>query len=285
MGRYAKPLSENLRSKVTAAYLADCLELPRSGWSLARWFEAEQGLPKGSVDEKNWRRFLGGHQPHLDRLEKVFSAVPQAKEFFQHPFWNAVNPSCSEEACIRILGSYGWQESRKPKQCIDELSGLPLLDQLAYLSAILSTSRGQFYSTLFSERLCVAYVETVCEPFWASFAEDLLIVLKLKRVKTSKTVMGLTDPEVSYALKLWPFLKEDFSSHENTSDPAAWAAWREAVFFLGWYDRAKIRSYIVERRSLGAGRGKLEGDNVYKKVRTKMYRTLKGYRKKPSISC
>lgn len=275
MGRRAKPASEYLRSRATAAYLADHVQVPRTGHSLARWFEKTQGLPKGSVDEKSWRRFLSGHQPHHARLERVFQSAPAVRALYEHPIWDAVSLICTESRSITILDSFGWQKQPNTNKQFWPIIKLSELDQLTCLAAMLNNSCRNSCILNIGERLCVAYVEVTGEYFWNSFALELLTLLRVKLANKQGIVLGLTEMEISYAQRFWSLIKKDFFKNESSASYGTWAAWREAVYSLGWEERDELKFYIEAREEEVLPSIHEDGRKVYNKVRSKMYRLLR----------
>jgi hypothetical protein len=280
MGRPAKQLSEYFRCMVAAAHLADELGVARSGFALARWFEREQDLPRESVDEKAWRRFLSGQQPQYSRLQKVFEAVPSVQSFYLHPFWDAVSLSCSEKNGMQILESYGWDGRQHDYQWFEGNSGMSLLDQLACLTAMLGHPWSPYSPGEIGRRLCVVFVEIIREGIWQSFCSDLLLVIKARFVVVAGTAIGLTEPEVTYAQQFWHIVRQDFFTQEPSAGAEAWCAWREAVFCLGWQDRDLFMAYLEHRSSATENDRTGLARRVYNKVRAKMYRAMREHRRR-----
>ncbi|KAB0509890.1 hypothetical protein [Pseudomonas moorei] len=274
MGRHAKPLTEYFRSMVTAAHLADCLGVARAGFALARWFEKDQHLPKGSADEKAWRRFLNGHQPHQSRLDKIFHAVPSVRAFYEHPVWQAAGLSCTDSQSLCILKSFGWDGTRYGGKWFKGIYSLSALDQLACLLAMLGCSSRPTYCAEIARRLCVAYIEISTEEPWQSFANDLWLIINVKLAHSSEVTRRLTEPEVTYERKFWTLVKNDFFAHEASASFEGWCAWREAVLALGWLDRERLVTYIDGRKDAAPSACNVLALRVYKKVRAKMYRAL-----------
>jgi hypothetical protein len=274
MARQTKPLTEYFRVMLTAAFLADRLRIARTGYGLARWFEVDQNLPKHSIDEKGWRRFLDGHKPHQRRLGKIFAAVPPAKSLFDHSFWVAINLNCAEAHSVRILESFGWASERKNKPWFEFLPELSQLDRITCLLAMLTCENGPYHHWEIGRRLCVEFVDICTSRLWSDFSDDLLLLLRIKMEKTVGTVVGLTDMEVPLAQEYWGLVKNDFFKNESIASEKAWYAWREAIYILSWQDKLQFKEVINSRNTSGVSQPQELAQRVYRKVRARMYRTL-----------
>ncbi|MCV4275825.1 hypothetical protein OH710_24595 [Pseudomonas capsici] len=274
MARRTKPATEYYRVIVTAAFLADEMKVARTGWGLARWFEADQGLPKHSVDEKNWRRFLDGREPHQNRLQKIFVAAPAVRSLFNHPIWVALSPTCTQSDGVRVLKSFGGTCKYNDRFWFEGPSELSALDRLACLLAMLSCEKVPYRHWEIGRRLCVEYVDICNERLWKDHSSDLLLLIRMKLEKTAQTLFGLTELDVSVAFKFWTIVKEDFFRHESIAGARAWSAWREAVYNLNWEDQFRLRDYIEHRNAQVPGEIEALDRRVYRRVRARMYRAL-----------
>ncbi|WP_046236269.1 hypothetical protein [Pseudomonas syringae pv. coryli] len=274
MARRTKPLAEYFRVMVTAASLADEINVSRTGWGLARWFEADQHLPRHSVDEKSWRRFLDGHKPHHSRLEKIFAAAPAVKSFFDHPFWAALSLTCTQADSVRILKSFGWIRRQNDRFWFEGPSELSALDRLACLLAMLSCERAPYHHREIGRRLCVEYVDLTSARLWKDHSADLLRLIKMKLEKAVGTLFGVTDVEVPIAFRFWGLVKDDFFRNESIASVRAWPAWREAVYTLNWEDQFRLGDFIKHRNMPLQSQIDEFDRRVYRKVRARMYRAL-----------
>lgn len=275
MARRAKPATEYYRIIVTAALFASEMKVAPTGWGLARWFEADQNLPKHSVDEKSWRRFLDGHKPHESRLQKIFATAPTVKSLFDHPFWIALSLTCTQAESVRMLKSFGWVRKLDERLWFEGPSELSALDRLTCLLAMLSCEKAPYHHWEIGRRLCVEYVDICKESLWKDHSEDLLLLLRMKLKKAAGTVFGLTELEVSVGFRFWDMVREDFFKNESIASARAWSAWREAVYTLDWQDKFRLRAFI-EHRNMSSQTHIDEFDRrVYRKARARMYRALK----------
>ncbi|MHB9351647.1 hypothetical protein [Pseudomonas amygdali] len=274
MARRTKPLAQYFRVMLIAACLADHLRVARTGYGLARWFEADQNLPKYSIDEKNWRRFLGGHKPHQQRLAKIFAAAPPARSLFDHSFWVAIDIGCTEPESVRILESFGWTRRRKDTGWFEAPSELSALDRMACLLAMLSCERAPYHHWDIGRRLCIEFVEICTDNLWSAFSDDLLLLIRIKMEKIAGALFGLNELEVCSAQRFWGVVKEDFFMNESIADERAWCAWRQAIYTLNWQDQFRLKKFINTRSKSVQSQCEEIDQRVYRKVRAKMYRTL-----------
>lgn len=282
MARQEKPLTEYFRVMLAAAWLADGLNIARTGWALARWFETDQGLPKHSIDEKSWRRFLGGHKPHQIRLQKIFNAVPSVKLFFDHPFWLALSLGCTKSDSVRILESFGWRRGQTNRLWFEAPSELTTLDRITCLLAMLNCDNAPYSDWEISRRLCVECVEICEDGLWKDYSDQLLRLIDMKIERGAETLSGLTEVGVPWAFKFWGLVKQDFFNNESIASACAWSAWREAVYTLNWQDQFRLKNFIENRNMSDLRQADKLDQRVYRKVRARMYRTLNKAKKTPT---
>lgn len=274
MASRTKPATEYYRVIVTAAFLAGEIRVAPTGWGLARWFEADQRLPKHSVDEKSWRRFLDGHKPHQNRLQKIFVAAPTVKSLFDHPFWVALSLSCTQADSVRILKSFGWIRGQNDRFWFEAPSELSALDRLACLLAMLGCESAPYHHWEIGRRLCVEYVDICNEQLWKDHSKDLLLFIRMKLKKAAGTLFGMTELEVPVGVRFWAMVKDDFFRHEHIASVRTWSAWREAVYNLKWEDQFRLRNFINHRNMLVQSQIDELDRRVYRKIRARMYRVL-----------
>lgn len=275
MGRYRKPFSDYLRAGAAAASLADLVGVERSGYALAAWYESARNLPKGSVDEKSWRRFLSGHQPQQERMSRICEMVPSIAAFQEHPFWGVARSTCTKAIAVATLDSYKCCNIRNTKAGLKRLYKFEALDEIAVLLAMLTGSDFFYLNPSIGSRLCAAFIELITDRFWQSFGKPMLVVIRSRALdETGNQIEGLTDMEIKAATKFWKTIKEKYFEQEAFPSLGRWTIWRHVVRDLAWHEQALFIKYISRHSKELDVTDLIQGERIYKRVRARFYRAM-----------